>query len=117
MTRRQLRIAMLLSFFLLDAVGLVFAFEAAFSTRFHFTPFLKLFPITKGYPGPTIYHQALIVLLPMWLMVFYYLGAYKETFVTAYDELVRVIKGVIFCSLFAAAMSFSYRGSEYSRLV
>jgi exopolysaccharide biosynthesis polyprenyl glycosylphosphotransferase len=106
-----------LAFFVVDACALIAAFETAFFTRFHWDPFLRVFPITKGYPGPAIYHQALYALLPMWLAVFFYVGAYKETFVTAYDELARVLKAILLCSVLAAAVSFSYRGADYSRLV
>src|SRR5882672_1681138 len=117
MKRPFLRTGMVMCFLLLDACALVLAFEAAFSTRFHLHSFLTHFPLTKGYPGSAIYHQALYALLPMWLLVFYYVGNYKETFVSAYDELIRVIKGVILCSLLSTAMTFGYRGAEYSRLV
>jgi exopolysaccharide biosynthesis polyprenyl glycosylphosphotransferase len=117
MRRPSLRTGILLSFLLLDAGGMILAFQTAFFTRFHFAPFLSIFPITKGYPGWAIYQQALYTLLPMWLVVFFYIGNYKEPFVTVYDELIRLIKGVVFCSLLTTAMSFSYRGAEYSRLV
>jgi exopolysaccharide biosynthesis polyprenyl glycosylphosphotransferase len=117
MQRRRLEAGILLGLFILDGLGLGFAFHAAFLTRFHWDLFLRHFPITKGYPGYTIYQQALFVLLPVWLLVFYYLHLYKEPFISAYDELVRVVKGVVFCTLLTTTLSFSYRGAEYSRLV
>jgi exopolysaccharide biosynthesis polyprenyl glycosylphosphotransferase len=117
MRRRPIRIAILISFFILDAAALALAFQVAFNTRFFNGWFLSYFPVTKGYPDPGIYQQAIYLVLPVWLGVFSYLGSYQETFVTAYDELIRVLKGVLFCALVATAMSFSYRGAEFSRLV
>ncbi|OGR89155.1 MAG: hypothetical protein A2992_09820 [Elusimicrobia bacterium RIFCSPLOWO2_01_FULL_59_12] len=117
MKRRSLQAGLGAIFFVLDACALVAAFETAFFTRFHWEFFLGFFPVTKGYPGAAIYHQALLALLPLWLVVFFYMGAYKEPFVSAYDEFIRIFKGVVLCSLLAAAMSFGYRGTEYSRLV
>src|SRR5258707_9969933 len=103
MRRRYLRTGVLAGFLILDACGFVLAFNLAFFTRFHWGPFLALFPVTKGYPGPAIYHQALYTLLTIWLIVFSYMGAYKELFVSGYDELVRILKGVIVCSLLSTA--------------
>jgi exopolysaccharide biosynthesis polyprenyl glycosylphosphotransferase len=117
MRRRYLQLLIVSGFFIVDACSLIAAFQAAFSTRFHWPAFVAVFPVTKGFPAPEIYRQALLALLPIWLLVFFYVGAYKETFVTAYDEWVRVVKAVLLCSLIAATISFSYRGAEYSRLV
>src|SRR6185437_8333890 len=72
---------------------------------------------TKGIPPAALYHQALGALLPMWLCVFFYFGLYREGMLSAYDELVQVLKAVFFCALLTTAMTFAYRGAEYSRLV
>lgn len=53
----------------------------------------------------------------MWLLVFFYLGFYRDVLLSAYDELVLVLKGVILCALLTTAMTFAYRSAEYSRLV
>src|SRR3954464_10535415 len=99
MKRRRLQALFLVAFLGIDAIGLYASFQTAFVTRFHWAPFLRHYPITKGYPGYAIYKQALYILLPIWLLVFYYIGAYKEHFISAYDELVRVVKGIFLCAL------------------
>jgi exopolysaccharide biosynthesis polyprenyl glycosylphosphotransferase len=53
----------------------------------------------------------------MWLLVFFYLGFYRDVLFSAYDELVLVMKGVILCALLTTAMTFAYRSADYSRLV
>lgn len=117
MHRRNLKPVFLMSLFLLDACSLILAFQGAYETRFNCSLFLRAFPVTKGVPDFLIYQQSLWALLPMCLFVFFYLDFYKSVLLTAYDEFVRAIKGVILCSLLATAMSFAYRGTEYSRLV
>lgn len=106
-----------LNLFLIDAGAVVLAYQAAYVTRFRSVWFLRRFPAIKGIPDIHIYYQALTVLLPAWLFVFLYLGFYKEPLHNAYDEAIRVIKGVILGALLSTAMSFAYRGTEYSRLV
>jgi len=101
----------------MDACAFVLAYQSAFLTRFHSELFLHHFPVTKGMPDIHIYHQALIVLLPVWLFVFYYIGIYKEPIQYIYDEVIRIVKGVLLGALLSTATSFAYRGAEYSRLV
>jgi exopolysaccharide biosynthesis polyprenyl glycosylphosphotransferase len=103
--------------FLVDACALVLAYQAAYVTRFRAAWFLQHFPATKGIPDIHLYHHALILLLPAWLFVFLYLGFYKEPLHNAYDEAIRVIKGVILGAFLSTSMSFAYRGAEYSRFV
>src|SRR5262245_20753246 len=102
MKPNSLRSSVILGFFILDASALVLAYQAAFYTRFHWDPFLTIFPITKGYPGPEIYQQALLALLPIWLAIFIYTKTYKAPFIGAYDEFIRILKTIILCSLVAA---------------
>ncbi len=117
MRRNHFRSVFILSLLLFDAGGLILAFQAAYWTRFSSTIFLSFFPVTKGVPELATYHQTLWALLPMCLLMFFYLGFYRETFLSAYDEFILVLKGAILCSLLTTGMSFAYRGIEYSRLV
>ncbi len=64
-----------------------------------------------------LYQRSLWALLPMCVMVFFYLGFYREVLLSAYDELILVLKGVFLCALMTIAMTFAYRGVDYSRLV
>src|SRR6266478_6350712 len=114
--RHSFRLLFTASLLLLDVCGLALAFELAYWTRFLWPAFLSAFPATKGIPDITVYHQALQALLPMCALVFFYAGFYKEALLSAYDEFVQVLRGVLLCSLMAMAMTFAYRGAEYSRL-
>ena len=73
--------------------------------------------MTKGIPHAAIYHQTLLALVPVWVLVFFHVGFYREITASAYDEFIRVLKGIILCTLLAAAVTFGYRRSEYSRMV
>ena len=117
MKRQSFRLLFTASLLLLDVCGLALAFELAYRTRFLWPSFLTHFPATKGIPDIALYHQALRALLPVCALVFFYAGFYKDALLSAYDEFVRVVRGVILCSLMAMALTFAYRGAEYSRLV
>jgi exopolysaccharide biosynthesis polyprenyl glycosylphosphotransferase len=117
MGRSRLKTLFTFSLFCLDASALVLAFQGAFALRFHAQWFLRLWPATKGFPSPALYNRSLLAFLPMWLLVFFYMGCYKENPISAYDELVRVVKGVVLCSLLTTALTFAYHAVEYSRLV
>ena len=116
MTQRQFRTVFVLSLLLLDVGALVIAFGLAFATRFYWAPFLSILPAEKGIPLFNTYQSALYVLLPVWILVFHHSGFYRDDVPSAYDEFVRVVKGVVLASLLSTAMSFAYRGSQYSRL-
>lgn len=118
MIRYTQRLYFLISLALLDLAAISLAFEAAYWVRFYWPPFLAEFPAVKGVPEIGLYHDALMPLLPVCLIVFNHAGFYKESLLSAYDELIQVMRGVAQCALLAMAMSFiSYRGTEYSRLV
>ena len=116
MRRKSFRLFFTASLLILDLAGLTISFEGAYRTRFIWPLFLAHFPATKGIPDISLYHQALWALLPMYGFLFYYAGFYKETVLGAYDEFVQVVRGVFLCSLLTMAMTFAYRGAEYSRL-
>ena len=116
MKRRYFNFLTVLSLLLLDASSLVLAFQMAYATRFHSAAFTSIFPVTKGVPPPSLYRGTLFAMLPVWLLVFVYLGLYRDLLVSAYDEFVRLFKGVILCALLTTAITFGYRASEYSRL-
>src|ERR1043165_4702278 len=107
MRRHSLRLFFVTSFVLLDLGGLALAFEGAYWTRFEWPTFLAHFPAIKGIPDIALYHQALWALLPMCIVVFFYAGFYKEIVLSAYDELILVLRGVILCSLLTMAMTFA----------
>ncbi len=117
MKRYHFRTLFVASLLLIDGGGLILAFQLAFWTRFFCGPFLKFFPAVKGVPSVALYHQKLWALLPIWLCVFGYLSLYKSSLLSAYDEFIQVLKALMLCALFTTAVTFAYRGGEYSRLV
>ncbi|MFA5974883.1 MAG: sugar transferase [Elusimicrobiota bacterium] len=117
MHRHYLRIFFIASLLLLDISGLIAAFQGAYWTRFSWPVFTALFPPLKGIPDIHFYQQALWALLPICLLVFGYMGFYRDTLQSAYDELILVSRGILICSLLTTAVTFAYRGVEYSRLV
>jgi exopolysaccharide biosynthesis polyprenyl glycosylphosphotransferase len=114
--RYPLRLFFILSLVLLDLAALALSFQLAYWTRFIWPFFLSIFPATKGIPDIDLYHQALWALLPMWGVVFFYAGFYKDAMLSAYDEFILVLRGMILSSFLTMAMTFAYRGAEYSRL-
>lgn len=117
MRRNSLKTLFIFSLFIWDVAALTLAFESAYISRFEWPLFLRYFPAFKGIPDISLYHQTLLALLPVWMLVFSYLGFYRDSLLSAYDEFVHVLRGVILCSLLTTAMTFAYRGAEYSRLV
>ena len=115
MRRPSLRPFFTASLVLFDLSSLALAFHLAYWTRFIWPAFLNVFPATKGIPSLVLYHQALVALLPICGLVFFYAGFYKEAMLGAYDEFILVLRGIALCLLLAMAMTFAYRGAEYSR--
>src|SRR5258708_36838025 len=52
----------------------------------------------------------------MCCVVFFYAGFYKSRVLRADDEFILVLRGVILSALLTIAMTFAYRGAEFSRL-
>jgi exopolysaccharide biosynthesis polyprenyl glycosylphosphotransferase len=117
MRRLHVRTFFVLSLVLLDACALILSFDGAYWTRFSWPFFLQHLPVTKGVPPLDLYRQTLWALLPMWLGVFSYVRLYHDQMESAYDEFVHVLKGVCLCAILTTAMSFAFKGVEYSRLV
>src|SRR5690242_19220935 len=114
MTRRyHLHTLFLASLVLLDIGGLILAFQGAYWARFFWPSFMAIFPPWKGIPEFHLYQQTLAALLPMCLIVFAFMGFYRDTLLSAYDEFVLVLRGMLMCTLLTTAMTFAYRAAEY----
>ncbi|OGR94720.1 MAG: hypothetical protein A2902_04965 [Elusimicrobia bacterium RIFCSPLOWO2_01_FULL_64_13] len=101
-----------------DAAVVYASFWLAFQLRFHYEPFTRVFPITKGVPPWHFYHDALQIVVPLWVLVFALFGnLYRKRFHDAADEFMAVAKGVILGTTLIIAATFLYRHYEYSRLV
>ncbi len=116
MKRYSFHLYFIVSLVILDLASLALAFQLAYFTRFLWPFFLSVFPATKGVPDIALYHQALWALLPICGVVFFYAGFYNDAMLSAYDEFILIFRGVILSSFLSMAMTFAYRGAEYSRL-
>jgi len=114
MRRRLLTITL---FIAIDLSALVLAFWASFHARFENPWILSHFPASKGIPTPDLYWRLMQSLLPLWLILFAYMGAYRDQVLSAYDEFIRIFRVIILCVLSTTLVAFGYRGAEYSRLV
>jgi exopolysaccharide biosynthesis polyprenyl glycosylphosphotransferase len=117
MRRPHTQTFFIVSLLLLDACALILAFQAAYFIRFHSSIFLHFFPASKGVPPSALYYSSLFGLLPVWIIVFSYLGLYNAQLQSAYDEFIQVLKAVILCTLLTGMISFTIRNVEYSRLM
>jgi len=117
MTKNTLRTLYIISLTLIDVCSLLVALHAAYLTRFEWPLFAEWFPITKGVPLLSVYQQSVLALVPFFILIFNYIGFYRTSLISHYDELVQIIKGIVLCSLVTTLMTFVYRGTEYSRLV
>ncbi|MBI2915740.1 MAG: sugar transferase [Elusimicrobia bacterium] len=101
-----------------DSLVLYFSFYLAYEMRFYFTPFLNFFPVTKGIPPWTIYQQALRIVIPLWIFVFFTWGRlYKRNSSDAANEFLSILKSAIVAAFLMFSATFLYRSYEYSRLV
>jgi len=117
MWRRHWRYFFLGLIFLFDLLIVYFSFHLAYTIRFHFPWMVKIFPITKGVPEWKGYQQATSIILFLWGIIFLYFRFYREKFLSALDEFIQVSKGVSLGTVLVMALTFLYRGFEYSRLV
>ncbi len=103
--------------FMGDAFCVAMALRLSFVTRFHFEPFIEIFPIVKGLPNPVIYFPLQGTALGVWMMVFWVMGFYQRINLDILDEVIRIVRGVFVGWIIVLAATFLYRGVEYSRLV
>ena len=104
---------------LADAVAILLAFLLSYFIRFHFEPFLKFWPVTKGIPELTGYIEFALLIIPVWLLVFQSKKMYRlRRSVFVMDEFFVIIKCVTIGMLFAMGLVFVLKGDfPYSRLV
>jgi hypothetical protein len=103
--------------FIGDALCVALGLRLAYLTRFHWTPFMDVFPVTKGFPLPEIYLPIQGTALGIWVLVFMVSGFYQRINLFSFDEFIRVSRGVFVGWILVLAATFLYRGVEYSRLV
>src|SRR5437868_1979268 len=76
-----------------DAVSIYASFRLAYFLRFHYGPFLAVFPANKGMPPWSLYQDALRAVLPIWLLIFWLWGRiYRARYHDAADEFMAIAK-------------------------
>jgi len=93
------------------------AYLSAYMIRFHGDFLLSIFPADKGIPSIKIYFTAAPVVLFMWVLALFWVGAYKRLNLGALDEVFRLIQGSFVGTFLAMSAMFLYRDYSYSRLV
>lgn len=117
MWRRYWRYFFLGLIFIGDLFLVYFSFVLAYQARFLWPWVIKIFSITKGIPTWEGYQQALYFVVFLWGIVFLYLRFYRDKFLPAIDEFIQIVKGISLGTILVMALTFLYRGFEYSRLV
>ena len=96
-----------------DLLALTFSFLIAFWLRFS----QVLIPAHRGLPPFSIYSQALLIVLPIYLWMFRAQGLYQVgRHIRRVEQIFTVIKSVTIGSLVLMALTFFYRDFSYSRL-
>jgi exopolysaccharide biosynthesis polyprenyl glycosylphosphotransferase len=99
-----------------DALAVLVSFVVGYGIRFHFPPFLKLFPLTKHDPGLALYVYAGLASLLVWIPVFHAMGLYAVRRGGRAPETGAVLRASLLAILLTAAATFFYRGVSFSRL-
>jgi exopolysaccharide biosynthesis polyprenyl glycosylphosphotransferase len=100
-----------------DAALVALAVHLSFWIRFHWEPFVELFPVTKGTPALELYRELQWVAAVIWLVTFLLMGFYQRINLPTLDEVLRLARGAVVGWIVLLAAKFLYRGAEYSRLV
>ncbi|OGS21276.1 MAG: hypothetical protein A2252_08400 [Elusimicrobia bacterium RIFOXYA2_FULL_39_19] len=91
------------------------SFLISYNTRFFWISLTNIFPPIKGIPNISTYKQFFYLAVPFWATAFVLMGFYKRNFESDLDELVTIVKGSILSTILMMAITFVYRGFEYSR--
>ena len=101
-----------------DIVAIEISFLVAFWIRFHFDPFVKLFPFDGVVPPLSGYIRLSLMVIPVWLLIFQSRKMYRlRRVVFIFDEFFLIGRLVTFGIIFSFGLIFFYRVFPYSRLV
>lgn len=101
----------------LDAAAVAAAYRLAYLMRFHWETWVRLFPIPGEVPDWVIYRQLLLVVVPLWLILFWSSCRLYTAWMSGADRFLQILKG---CLLGTAATMFAtyiYSRLEYSRMM
>ena len=98
---------------LLDLVTLSCSWILAYFLRFY----LPVVPVSKGIPPFFTYLTLLLVMLPLWYIVFKAFGLYRPRRISSkFAEIMDIAKGTTIAILILVSLTFFVRKYEFSRL-
>ena len=100
-----------------DLLLLYLSFIFGYNVRFFWSSVVQVFPPIKGIPDFYIYNQLFKLSLLIWVPVFVFIGLYKKKKESDLDDLLNVAKGTTTATVLLMAITFVYRGAEFSRFV
>jgi exopolysaccharide biosynthesis polyprenyl glycosylphosphotransferase len=101
-----------------DIAAIEISFLAAYWIRFHFDPFVKLFPYQGEVPPVSGYIVLSLFVIPVWLLIFQSRKMYRlRRVVFIFDEFFLIGRLATFGIIFSFGLIFFYRVFPYSRLV
>src|SRR3989338_8525371 len=102
-----------LNVILTDIVCIFLGFTAAYYLRFS-----GLFPIHRGIPSFPNYMNAVMILIPIYILIFRSYRLYQpERLYRRIYELLTVVKAISIAAIVAMSLTFVYREFSYSRVV
>lgn len=101
---------------MIDALVILLAFSLSYYVRFY-SPLVKIFPVTKGYPSFQSYLYTSLILTAIYLVILSSFNSYSSRyFSTLAQDIPVILKTCIIGILFAMSGAFLYREFSYSRL-
>ena len=98
---------------LLDWITLSGSWIVAYFLRFYF----PIIPVSKGIPPFLTYLTLLIIMLPLWYIVFKAFGLYRPRRISSkFAEIMDIAKGTTIAILILVSLTFFVRKYEFSRL-
>ncbi len=99
-----------------DILFSLISFFTAYHVRFYNKLFTHFFPPIKGIPPIEIYYKFIPFFLLICVISYVLSGCYKKQILRYFDEIFLSFKNLLILLLLLFAVSFFYRGYEYSRL-
>ncbi len=101
-----------------DSIAIIGSFIISYFIRFHFSPFVKLFPFMGEIPPLKGYLILSMFVLPVWLLIFQSRKLFRpKRIVFIFDEFFLIGRLVTFGIIFSFGFVFFYRIFPYSRVV
>lgn len=104
--------------FAADGAAVAGSYYVAYRLRFDWDWLTRTVPVTGGATPWAVYHQMLHVVVPMWLMIFWYSSRlYTNHWMTFADRFLQVFKGCLLGAGATMVATYVYERLQYSRLM